>query len=49
MAIHEPGGPKDDAFLKHVKELNEKLNGNSHTNIETRTSIFKRLRAIFKR
>lgn len=49
MAIHEPGGPKDDAFLKHVKELNEKLNGNTYTNIETRTSLFNRLRSIFKK
>ena len=25
-AIHEPGGPKDEQFLMHVRELNKKIN-----------------------
>ena len=49
MAIHEPGGPKDETFLKHVRELNEKLYGNSPSSPETRMSFFQRLKFIFKK
>ena len=49
MAIHEPGGPKDETFLKHVRELNEKLYGNSPSTPKTLMSIFQRLKSIFKR
>lgn len=49
MAIHEPGGPEDETFLRHVRELNEKLYGNSPSSPEVRTSFFQRLISIFKR
>lgn len=49
MAIHEPGGPEDETFLKHVRELNEKLYGNSPSSPETRMSFFQRLKFIFKK
>lgn len=49
MAIHEPGGPKDETFLKHVRELNEKLYGNSPSSPKTLLSFFQRLKSIFKR
>lgn len=49
MAIHESGGPKDETFLKHVRELNEKLYGNSPSSPETRMSFFQRLKFIFKK
>ena len=48
LAIHEPGGPKDETFLRHVRELNEKLYGNSPSSPEIRTSFLKRFMSIFK-
>lgn len=30
LAIHEPGGPQDEAFLNHVRELNNQLFSESH-------------------
>ncbi len=49
MAIHEPGGPKDETFLKHVRELNEKLYGNPPSSPSTKTSFFQRLKSVFKK
>ena len=49
MAIHEPGGPKDEIFLKHVRELYEKLYGNYLSSPAPRASIFQRIKSIFKR
>lgn len=48
MAILEPGGPKDETFLQHVRELNEKLCGNSPSEPKIRTSFIQRLKSIFK-
>lgn len=49
MAIHEPGGPKDETFLIHVRELNEKLYGKSSLNSKTRINFLQRLKSIFKK
>lgn len=49
MAIHEPGGPNDETFLKHVRELNKKLYGNSPSSPEIRISFFQRIKSIFKK
>ena len=42
MAMHEPGGPNDECFLQHVKELNEKI-------LDDRTSRKRRALAFLKR
>lgn len=49
MAIHESGGPKDEIFLKHVRELNEKLYSNPTSSSEIRISFFQRIKSIFKK
>lgn len=45
MAIHEPGGPNDESFLKHVRELNEKIYGNT----DSLSGFLYKLLSLFKK
>ena len=45
MAIHEPGGPNDESFLKHVRELNEKIYGNA----DSQPGFLYKLLSLFKK
>lgn len=49
MAIREPGGPKDEIFLRHIRELNVKIYGDSTPRPETQTHFLQRLKSIFKK
>lgn len=45
MAIHEPGGPNDESFLKHVRELNKKIYGNT----DSQPGFLYKLLSLFKK
>ena len=45
MAIHEPGGPNDESFLKHVRELNEKIYGNT----DSQPGFLYKILSLFKK